>query len=234
MARRPLPTSDGASRGETIANHNATVTRSQGPAPPQATALPTSRRWHSLARQTCRHWQHPWPLFVSIPTVLAPHPDRAMRPLPLVVAGLLGLGLTACQKPGNLAEREQKSETAICTQLKAAGTALEQVAALKPTSTVGDAQAADQALSKALQGLEKAETQLETLRQQNFRNQLKAFKADVAKVAADKTLTLQQAAAELKTKAQPVLTAHRDLSKAVQCAPQAGTPSATPSTPAKP
>ena len=148
-----------------------------------------------------------------------------MRLTPLALAGLIGLTCTACQQ-GNLAQKEQKVETTICSQLEAAGAALEQVAALKPSSTVAEAETANQALRQAMTGLEKAETQLEQLRLQNFRTQLKTFQGEVAKVAANKSLTLAQAANELKGKAQPVINARRDLAKAVQCQSESSSPAA--------
>ena len=91
------------------------------------------------------------------------------------------------------------------------------MAALKPTSTVGEATAADRALATALSGLETAEQKLEQLRLQNFQTQLKAFKGEVAQVASNKNQTLEQAAETLKAKAAPVIAARRALSTAVKC-----------------
>jgi hypothetical protein len=143
-----------------------------------------------------------------------------------------GLALLAagCQ-PQNLARKEQKAETKICSQLAAVGAALDQVAALKPTSTVGEAVAADQALARALDSLQTAEQTLEELRLQNFQNQLRTFKADVAQVASRKNQTLEQAAQQLKAKATPVIDARRQLSAAVKCEEPAAT---APAAPAKP
>jgi hypothetical protein len=93
----------------------------------------------------------------------------------------------------------------------------DQVAALKPTSTVGEATAADRALATALSGLETAEQSLEKLRLQNFQTQLKAFKGEVATVASNKNQTLEQAALTLKAKSVPVGAARRALSAAVKC-----------------
>jgi len=145
------------------------------------------------------------------------------RPL-LALTCLLALAATGCQKQ-NLAHREQKTETQICTQLRAVGTAIDQVAALKPTSTVGEASAADQALATALAALNASEQKLEKLRLQNFQNQLKLFKSEVAKVASNKKQTLEEAAAQLKGKAVPVIAARRQLSAAVQCEAPASAPS---------
>jgi hypothetical protein len=137
------------------------------------------------------------------------------RPL-LTLSCLLALATAGCQQQ-DLAQKEQKTEAKICAQLTAVGEALDQVAALKPTSTVGEAAAADKALAAALGSLEKAEQTLEALRLKNFQTQLKAFKADVAKVASDKNQTLEQAALQLKTKATPVIAARQQLSAAVKC-----------------
>jgi hypothetical protein len=140
------------------------------------------------------------------------------RPL-IALTCLLALASVGCQKQ-TIAEREQKTESQICSQLASVGKALEQVAALTPTSTVGDATAADRALATALTSLQGSKQQLEKLRLENFNTQLTAFKAEVAKVASNKKQTLEQAAVGLKAKAQPVITARRQLSAAVKCAPE--------------
>jgi len=137
------------------------------------------------------------------------------RPL-LAVTCLLALTTAGCQSQ-NLAQKEQKAEAKICAQLASVGSALDQVDALKPTSTVGEAVAADQALAKALNSLETAEQTLEKLRVQNFQKQLQTFKEDVARVASRKNQTLEQAALQLKAKAAPVIAARRELSAAVKC-----------------
>ncbi len=145
----------------------------------------------------------------------------------LALACLISLGAAGCQSR-DLAQKEQKAEQQICAQLADAARALEQVAALKPTSTVGEAVAADRALGSALAALERSEQKLEQLRLQNFRTQLSAFKAEVATVAADKKQTLEQAAGELKAKAQPVIESRRALTAAVKCEEPAAAAPATP------
>jgi hypothetical protein len=137
------------------------------------------------------------------------------RPL-IALTCLVALAATGCQKQ-DLAQKEAKTEAKICSQLAAVGKALDQVAALKPTSTVGEATAADRALATALSGLETAEQSLEKLRLQNFQTQLKAFKGEVATVASNKNQTLEQAALTLKAKSVPVVAARRALSAAVKC-----------------
>jgi DNA repair exonuclease SbcCD ATPase subunit len=137
------------------------------------------------------------------------------RPL-IALTCLLALAAAGCQKQ-DLAKKEAKTEAKICTQLAAVGQALDQVAALKPSSTVGEAAAADKALESALTGLKTAEQTLEKLRLQNFENQLKTFKAEVAQVASNKNQTLEQAALTLKAKSLPVIAARKQLSAAVKC-----------------
>ena len=85
------------------------------------------------------------------------------RPL-LALTCLLALASVGCQKQ-TIAEREQKTESQICSQLAKVGQALEQVAALKPTSTVGEATAADKALATALSSLETSKEKLEQLQE---------------------------------------------------------------------
>ena len=84
------------------------------------------------------------------------------------------------------------------------------------------------------QGLQTAEQTLEKLRLQNFQNQLKTFKAEVARVASNKNQTLEQAALTLKAKSVPVIAARRALSAAVNCAEPAPAAAAAPAAPAKP
>jgi len=152
------------------------------------------------------------------------------RPL-IALSCLVALAAAGCQKQ-DLAQKEAKTEAKICTQLAAVGQALDQVAALKPTSTVGEATAADKALESALSGLQSAEQSLEKLRLQNFQNQLKSFKGEVARVASNKNQTLEQAALTLKAKSVPVIAARRALSAAVKCEEPAA--AGGPEAPAKP
>jgi hypothetical protein len=142
-----------------------------------------------------------------------------MRRVPFLAAGLAALALAACQPVA----QKQPSETAatgdVCNQLNAVATALEQVNSLKPTSTVGEAQTANKALGQAIKGLKGAEAELEQARLAAYQTQLKAFKKELAKVSKNKDLTLEQAAADLKTKAKPVVAAHQELTASVNCKP---------------
>ena len=91
------------------------------------------------------------------------------------------------------------------------------MAALKPTSTVGEARKADQALATALRDLEASEEKLENLRLKAFKAQLRTFKGEVEKVSNNKGLTLEKAAELLKTKAAPVIAARQALTAEVEC-----------------
>ncbi|MEY4353264.1 MAG: hypothetical protein RLZZ609_1505 [Cyanobacteriota bacterium] len=128
---------------------------------------------------------------------------------------LVAFAIGGCQQ--NLSTQKAKTEKLICTQLAAVGQALEGVAALKPTSTVGEARKADQTLATALRDLEASEEKLENLRLKAFKAQLRTFKGEVEKVSNNKGLTLEKAAELLKTKAAPVIAARQALTAEVEC-----------------
>jgi len=133
----------------------------------------------------------------------------------LAIAALAALALGGCQQ--NLTSQKAKTEKLICTQLAEVGQALDGVAALKPTSTVGEAKKADQALATALGKLEASEEKLENLRLKAFKAQLRTFKGEVEKVSRNKGLTLEMAANLLKAKAAPVIAARQALNAEVEC-----------------
>ena len=87
----------------------------------------------------------------------------------------------------------------------ALGQILDQFIEIASGAPPKQATAADKALATALSSLETSKEKLEQLRLQNFNTQLKAFKAEVAKVASNKKQTLEQAAVELKAQAQGML-----------------------------
>lgn len=128
---------------------------------------------------------------------------------------LAALSIGGCQQ--NLPSQKAKTEQLICTQLAAVGQALDGVAALKPTSTVGEARKADQALATALTNLEASKEKLENLRLKAFKAQLRTFRGEVAKVSNNKGLTLEMAANLLKAKAAPVIAARQALNAEVEC-----------------
>jgi hypothetical protein len=146
-----------------------------------------------------------------------------MRPTQslLAVAALTALALGGCQQ--NLTTQKAKTEKRICTELAAVSQALDGVAALKPTSTVGEAKKADQALVTALTALEASQEKLDNLRLKAFKTQLRTFRGEVEKVSRNKKLTLEMAANLLQAKAAPVVAARPALSAEVDC-PAAATP----------
>jgi hypothetical protein len=150
---------------------------------------------------------------------------QSTRPLLVVATAVVAFAIGGCQQ--NLPEQKAKTEQLICTQLAEAGQALESVAALKPTSTVGEAKAADQALASALTKLEASQEKLENLRLKAFKAQLRTFRGEVEKVSRNKGITLEMAANLLKAKAAPLIAARQALTAEVDC-PQ---PTAAPAKP---
>lgn len=150
---------------------------------------------------------------------------KSTRPLLAVTAAMVALAVGGCQQ--NLTEQKAKTEKLICVQLAEVGQALERVAALKPTSTVGEARAADQALATAVTKLEASEEKLESLRLKTFKAQLRTFRGEVQRVSQNKGITLEMAANLLKAKAAPVIAARQALTAEVDC----GEPAAAPAKP---
>jgi len=128
-----------------------------------------------------------------------------MRRSLAVAAACLSLALVACspveKKKKTKVVTEQQATVNVCDQLVKVGAALEASAALTPTSTVGDAEAAGKQLRTALKGLKQA----------------KAFNKELKKVSKEKQLTLDEAAKTLKPQADSVIAAHKELQAAVQC-----------------
>jgi len=144
-----------------------------------------------------------------------------------LIDGRLSLAAAGCQR-GDLSKQTAKTEARICTELATVNQALETVAALTPSSTVGEARAAQQSLEKSIAALETSENQLQKLRVEAFRKLLQGFKDEVAQASANKDQTLEEAANGLKPKAMAVIAARKALSAAVECEEP------TPTTPSKP
>jgi hypothetical protein len=144
----------------------------------------------------------------------------AMRRSLSLAALLLAVGLASCQKAPE--SKEALLEAQVCESLQAVGTALDQVASLKPTSTVGEATTANRALTSSMEALNQSEALLEKLRLRQFRDQVRTFNREATRVTNSKELTLKDAAAELKSKAQPVIAARRRVSEQVKCPAPAG------------
>ena len=153
---------------------------------------------------------------LTLPIAVHRRPNRGHLAMATL---LIALSVAGCQR-----KSEQALEEAVCTNLEAVGSALEQVGALKPTSTVGEAAAASKALDSALSALNKSEVKLEKARVDAFKGQLKTFNAEVVRVTRDKKLTLEEAAADLKNKAVPVIEARRRLYAQVKCTPGSTAP----------
>ncbi|MEY3751248.1 MAG: hypothetical protein RLZZ11_372 [Cyanobacteriota bacterium] len=151
-----------------------------------------------------------------------------MRRSLAIAAACLSLALVACspveKKKKHKEASEQQATVDVCEQLTKVGTALEASAALKPTSTVGDAEAAGKQLRTALKGLKQAEVTLEADRMAAFQKQAQAFNKELKKVSKEKQLTLEEAAKTLKPQADSVIAAHKQLKAAVQCNGAAAAP----------
>ena len=145
-------------------------------------------------------------------------PSLRMRRSLAVAAACLSLTVAACtpvEKKKPLSE--EQASTNVCDQLALVEQALAKVSALKPTSTVGDAETAGKDLRQALKGLSKAENTLEAMRVKDFQKQAKAFSKELKAMTKEKDTTLEAAAAALQPKAAPVIAAHKALKAAVKC-----------------
>lgn len=133
----------------------------------------------------------------------------------------LGFVLAACQSVEKKALKDEAkvvSDTlVVCTAAEAVETALNQVDALTPASTVADAEAAGASLKKALKALKKAETDLQTSQLKEYRDQVVIYDKVVAQIRKNKTMTLEEAAQELKAKAAPVIAAQQQLAETTAC-----------------
>jgi hypothetical protein len=95
--------------------------------------------------------------------------------------------------------------------------ALAKVDDLTPASTVADAEAAGASLKKALATFDQAETELQTAKLKEYRDQVEIYEKFVGEIRQNKTMTLEEAAQQLKTKADPVIAAHEQLAETVAC-----------------
>ena len=133
----------------------------------------------------------------------------------------LGFVLAACQSVEKKALKDEAkvvSDTMlVCTAAEAVETALNQVDALTPASTVADAEAAGASLKKALATFDQAETELQTAKLKEYRDQVEIYEKFVSEIRQNKTMTLEEAAQQLKTKAAPVIAAHEQLAETMAC-----------------
>ena len=143
----------------------------------------------------------------------------SLRALPAVLA--LGLALAACQsveKKAVVDQAEVVSDSGlVCKATAEVEKALDKVDDLTPASTVADAEAAGASLKKALATLDQAETELQTAQLNEYRDQVAIYETFVGQIRQNKTMTLEEAAKQLKAKAAPVIAAHEQLAETTAC-----------------
>ncbi|WP_115071552.1 hypothetical protein [Synechococcus sp. UW179B] len=143
----------------------------------------------------------------------------SLRAFPAVLD--LGLSLAACQSVEKKAETDQvkvlSDSALVCSATAEVEKAMEQVNHLTPASTVADAEAAGASLQKALAKLDEAEAELQTSQWKEYRDQVAIYEKFVGQVRQNKTMTLEEAAKQLKAKAAPVIAAHEQLAETTVC-----------------
>ena len=82
---------------------------------------------------------------------------------------------------------------------------------------MADAEAAGASLKKALATFDQAETELQTAKLKEYRDQVEIYEKFVGEIRQNKTMTLEEAAQQLKTKAAPVIAAHEQLAETMAC-----------------
>ena len=143
----------------------------------------------------------------------------SLRAFPAVLA--LGVALTACQSVEKKAVKDQAKVVAdsslVCMAAAEVEKALGKVDDLTPTSTVAEAEAAGESLKKALAKLDTAEKELQTSQLNEYRDQVAIYEKFVGQIRQNKTMTLEEAAQQLKAKAAPVIAAHEQLMETTAC-----------------
>ncbi|WP_244281951.1 hypothetical protein [Synechococcus sp. UW140] len=145
------------------------------------------------------------------------------RVLPAALA--LALTLAACQSSEQSAEQAATNDQikvaqrveAVCAARVDVDAALNEVGALTPESTVGDAEQAGEKLRQALAKLDGAEGELGKAEVKEYRDQVAIFQAEVERVRKDKSLTLKQASQQLQNKVAPVVAARSQLDAVTVC-----------------
>ena len=142
-----------------------------------------------------------------------------LRAFPAVLA--LGLALAACQSVEKKAVTDQAKVLSdsglVCNAAAEVEKALDKIDDLTPASTVADAEVAGASLKKALATLDQAETELQTAQRKEYRDQVAIYETFVGQIRQNKTMTLEEAAQQLKAKAAPVIAAHEQLAEATAC-----------------
>ncbi len=143
----------------------------------------------------------------------------SLRAFPAALA--LGLALTACQSVEQKAVKDEAKVVSdsglVCSATAEVEKALDKVEALTPASTVADAEVAGESLKKALATLDKAEIELQTSKLNEYRDQVAIYEKFVSQIRQSKTMTLEEAAQQLKAKAAPVIAAREQLAETTDC-----------------
>lgn len=143
----------------------------------------------------------------------------SLRAVPAVLA--LGVALTACQSVEKKAVRDQVQVVSdsglLCTAATEVEKALDKVDDLTPASTIAEAEAAGESLKTALATLDKAEKELETSQWNEYRDQVAIYEKFVGQIRQNKTMTLEEAAQQLKEKSAPVIAAQEQLLESTAC-----------------
>ena len=143
----------------------------------------------------------------------------SLRAFPAVLA--LGLALAACQSVEKKAVTDQAKVVSdsglVCIATAEVEKALDKVNDLTPASTVADAEVAGASLKQALATLDQAETEFQTAQLKEYRDQVAIFETFVGQIRQNKTMTLEEAAQQLKAKAEPVIAAHEQLAETTAC-----------------
>ena len=107
-----------------------------------------------------------------------------LRAIPAVL--VLGMVLTACQSVEKQAVTEQVKVVSdsglVCTAAAEVEKALDKVDDLTPASTVADAEAAGASLKKALATFDQAETELQTAKLKEYRDQVEIYEKFVGEI----------------------------------------------------
>ena len=141
------------------------------------------------------------------------------RAIPAFLA--LGMALAACQSVEKKAVTDQAKVVSnsglVCTAAAEVEKALDKVDDLTPASTVADAEAAGASLKKALATFDQAETELQTAKLKEYRDQVEIYEKFVGEIRQNKPMTLEEASQQLKTKAAPVIAAHEQMAETLAC-----------------
>ncbi len=143
----------------------------------------------------------------------------SLRAFPAVLA--VGLALAARQPAEKKAVEDQakviSDSVLVCNAAAEVEKALKKVDDLTPASTVADAEAAGASLKKALATFNQAEKELQSSKLKEYRDQVEIYEKFVGEIKQNKSMTLEEAAQQLKAKAAPVIAAHDQIGETMAC-----------------